>query len=208
MVEETRSSNRTLILLAVGALLLALVVAVVVLVVVIGRDGDSGQGAAADSAKLIPADALMFFSMAPDFTAADNFDVIRQAWGDIPDFAKVVDNWPAVLFEEVEELDFNTDIGPWLGDEVSFSMGADFFTSLGDSVDSTFEKIPILEATNPADMRMGAVQFAVPEFTVPTFEADNNKIQWYIKVHGDIHRWPDIDEEYEVTVLPLPVAGN
>ena len=88
-------------------------------------------------------------------------------------------------------------------ESATYRRGTDTVTD-----DSTFEKIPILEATNPADMRMGAVQFAVPEFTVPTFEADNNKIQWYIKVHGDIHRWPDIDEEYEVTVLPLPVAGN
>lgn len=73
---------------------------------------------------------------------------------------------------------------------------------------NTFERIPIIEATNPNDMRTGRVQFAVPEFTMHSFEAPNNKIEWMLKVHGDIPRWPDMQEEYAVTVLPLAPSGR
>lgn len=68
---------------------------------------------------------------------------------------------------------------------------------------SIFEKITIAEATAQADMRMGRVHFAMPEFTMPTLDLPNNKIQWVLRVEGSIPRWPDVEEEYPVNVLPL-----
>jgi hypothetical protein len=112
------------IILAVAALLLVAIVAILVVTLVL-RDDESGEGVTAGAAKLMPADTLFFMSMNPDLTAADNFDTVRRAWGDIPEFAKVVDNWPAVLFEDVEELDYETDIGSWLGSEMSIGMMGD-----------------------------------------------------------------------------------
>ena len=36
-----------------------------------------------------------------------------------------------------------------------------------------------------------------------TFTANNNKIIWTIKMKGDINRWPDIDESFDITVTAL-----
>lgn len=48
----------------------------------------------------------------------------------------------------------------------------------------------------------GNASLAVPERTMPTFEADNNKIQWRLKVHGDVPFWPDVNESFAITVHP------
>lgn len=69
---------------------------------------------------------------------------------------------------------------------------------------SIFEKIVIVETEVAAEIRQGEVAVTVPEFTAPTFNAPNNKIQWQVKVHGDIRRWPDVNEEFELVVSPLP----
>ena len=68
---------------------------------------------------------------------------------------------------------------------------------------STFLKELILETSAPSDMRAGTVKLSVPEFSMHTFEARNNKITWQIRVHGDIKNWPDLSDEYILTVLPL-----
>lgn len=93
----------------------------------------------------------------------------------------------------------------WLeGQETAtYTRGTDSCTDF-----NVFEYIPIAEATDARDMRTGRVQFAIPEYTMHTFTASNNKICWLLKVHGDVPRWPDIRQEYELTVLPLPLAGE
>ncbi len=69
---------------------------------------------------------------------------------------------------------------------------------------SLFEKVPVFETDNAAEMRVGKVQIAVPEFTMHSLVAPNNRIKWSIKVHGEVHRWPDVNVEFPITVLPLP----
>ena len=73
---------------------------------------------------------------------------------------------------------------------------------------SIFEKITIAQATAQADMRMGKVDFAMPEFTMPTLDLPNNKIQWVLRVEGSIPNWPDVEEEFPVNVLPLALPGT
>ena len=68
---------------------------------------------------------------------------------------------------------------------------------------NVFLKELILETSSPGDMRAGTVKLTIPEFSIHTFEAPHNKITWYVRVHGDIKSWPDISEEYVITVLPL-----
>jgi hypothetical protein len=135
--QATPSTNRNLILLAAGVLVVALVVIAVVAFVVLGDD--SGQGKTAESAVLMPADTWMFFSMQVDLPAAENFDVVRNAWQDVPEFGKVVENWPAALFEDAEEVDYEADIKPWLGNEVAFGMGGDLAALMQQSSDMSFE---------------------------------------------------------------------
>ena len=70
--------------------------------------------------------------------------------------------------------------------------------------ESTFQKQVLVETEVTREMLSGRVQIAIPEFSAPTFSASNNKIVWSIKVHGDIKRWPDVNEEFEIPVSPLP----
>ena len=40
-----------------------------------------------------------------------------------------------------------------------------------------------------------------------TFVAPHNKVLWTLAVAGEIARWPDVAEEFELLVLPPAVAG-
>jgi len=73
---------------------------------------------------------------------------------------------------------------------------------------STFLETVLFETDVPGDMPFGEVPVTVPEFTAPSFEASNNKIVWSIKVHGDIRRWPDVKQDFPLTVSPLPPAAG
>jgi hypothetical protein len=48
----------------------------------------------------------------------------------------------------------------------------------------------------------GRTRIEVPGDSAPTFEASNNKILWSVKVHAEIPHWPDVIEEFPLTVLP------
>ena len=41
-----------------------------------------------------------------------------------------------------------------------------------------------------------------------SFAGSNNKIVWEIKLHGDIQRWPDVDDSFPLVVLPHQIEGN
>jgi hypothetical protein len=74
--------------------------------------------------------------------------------------------------------------------------------------ESIFEKQVLVETENPREIMAGRVSFTIPEFTAPSFAASNNKIVWMVRVHGDIKRWPDVNEEFEFDVAPLPPVGE
>jgi hypothetical protein len=68
-----------------------------------------------------------------------------------------------------------------------------------------FFKQVLLETEDKSRMQVGEVELNVPADTMHSWEASKNKIVWILKVHGDIRRWPDISDEYEVKVQPLKV---
>ena len=49
---------------------------------------------------------------------------------------------------------------------------------------------------------LNATDFLIPADSMHSFEANNNEIEWVIKVDGVIDRWPDIEYEYPVWVRP------
>jgi hypothetical protein len=83
-------------------------------------------------------------------------------------------------------------------EEAQYRRGTDTVTDR-----QVFEKILVAQADHLADFRTGRIEFAVPEYTMPSFEAPNNKIVWKLEVQGTISRWPDVSEEFNITVLPL-----
>lgn len=48
--------------------------------------------------------------------------------------------------------------------------------------------------------RDGTLQ--VPADAMHSFEASNNKLEWFVRVHVDVQEWPDMVELYDLTVLP------
>ncbi len=67
---------------------------------------------------------------------------------------------------------------------------------------NTFFTFQLAQTTNPAQMSYGEIGFAVPAETMHSFAADNNKIIWSLNVAGDIERWPDIKDEFDITITP------
>jgi hypothetical protein len=53
----------------------------------------------------------------------------------------------------------------------------------------------------------GEIAVNIPSNSMHSFDAPNNKIVWAIKVHGDIAKWPDVDLEFPITVLPATGSG-
>lgn len=65
-----------------------------------------------------------------------------------------------------------------------------------------FAKIPLFSADTPEQIGQGKAAVVVPTDTMHSFEARNNKIEWVVKVQGEIPRWPDVKDEYAIVVLP------
>ena len=65
-----------------------------------------------------------------------------------------------------------------------------------------FERISVYESGPEGDLRSGRAIVPIPRDTMPSFAASNNKIVWTLQVKGEIPRWPDVDEEFALTILP------
>ena len=48
----------------------------------------------------------------------------------------------------------------------------------------------------------GQILLQIPASTMPTFEADNNRIEWRLTVRGDIPFWPDMKAEFPLRLYP------
>ncbi len=49
----------------------------------------------------------------------------------------------------------------------------------------------------------GAAEIAIPGDTMHSFASANNAVIWSLSVHGDIPRWPDVDESFQIEVRPM-----
>ncbi|RMF29681.1 MAG: DUF3352 domain-containing protein [Chloroflexi bacterium] len=122
---RNRGRATKVILLAVGALLLALIACGGIAFIM--RDQLATllpflqQGAESRAADIIPPDTFLFATFNPNLQQADNFDLVKQAWGDLPEVEDKLENWPAALFED-SDFDYETDIEPWLGPEAAVAV--------------------------------------------------------------------------------------
>lgn len=60
----------------------------------------------------------------------------------------------------------------------------------------------LTSTTVQAMIASGSASVAVPEDSMHTFDSGNNEIRWFIQVHGSISKWPDIKDQYPMTVRP------
>jgi hypothetical protein len=58
----------------------------------------------------------------------------------------------------------------------------------------------LVDATHAMNIARGSGTIRIPADSMHTFGADNNKVIWTLHVDGDIARWPNIDETFDITV--------
>lgn len=70
---------------------------------------------------------------------------------------------------------------------------------------NVFADIEVTQLSSTREMVSGSAQVNIPADSMHSFSAQHNKIVWSIQVKGEIARWPDLKEEFALTVLPARV---
>ena len=88
-------------------------------------------------------------------------------------------------------------------ESATYQRGTDTHTDT-----ETFATIDVADVTDRREIFAGSAVLHIPDSTMHSFKANNNKIVWQLHVHGDIARWPDVDEKFEIVVLPAAPEGS
>jgi hypothetical protein len=83
-------------------------------------------------------------------------------------------------------------------EEARYRRGTDTYTDR-----ETFATIHAVDTDQPFEIPAGSAHLSIPEGTMHSFAADNNKIVWMLKAECEIPGWPDSVDEYEIQVKPL-----
>ena len=65
----------------------------------------------------------------------------------------------------------------------------------------------LVNTGNDWEIPNGAAELTIPSETMHSFEGDANKIIWEIKVEGEIARWPDVGENFPITIRPIRIEN-
>ena len=84
-------------------------------------------------------------------------------------------------------------------EEATYRRGTD--TSTDKNVFAT------IEIARKPNADPGRARVEIPEGTMHSFNSDHNKIVWEIHVKGEIGYWSDVDETFEIEVLPKKSLG-
>jgi hypothetical protein len=82
-------------------------------------------------------------------------------------------------------------------ESATYTRGTDTVTET-----QVFATIPIIVLADHADMVAGKKAIVIPPRVVPTFRAQHNKLEWILVVKGDIPRWPDMHDTYDIVITP------
>jgi hypothetical protein len=93
-----------------------------------------------------------------------------------------------------------TDVRLWLEgrEEATYRRGTDTRTDK-----ETFAELEIATVSGLGSGEPGRATLRLPERTMHSFKADNNRVVWALKLKGGIARWPDVNEEFPVTVAAV-----
>ncbi|MBN1125311.1 MAG: DUF3592 domain-containing protein [Sedimentisphaerales bacterium] len=83
-------------------------------------------------------------------------------------------------------------------EEATYQQGTRTYTDK-----STFHETEVFSTDNPQQMTFGRTMLHIPNETMHSFKADHNKIIWTLTAHGDIAKWPDMKDTFEITITPL-----
>jgi len=68
---------------------------------------------------------------------------------------------------------------------------------------STFAVIEICTTNAQREILFGSRSITLPIDSMHSFDAPNNKIQWTVRVQGEIPWWPDVSEDFPFRVTPI-----
>jgi hypothetical protein len=91
---------------------------------------------------------------------------------------------------------------PRLGDQLRLEWK---FT--GRAEREVFASFDLADTSNDWEIPQGTVEIEVPADTMHSFEAENNKIIWEIKVEGEIEKWPDVGQNFSIAIRPMRVEN-
>lgn len=89
-------------------------------------------------------------------------------------------------------------------EEATYQRGTDTVTDT-----NTFVTYDLVRVAEPDARRLSAgddARLDLPTDTMHSFEASRNKIRWQLKATGAIPRWPDIEDTFELTLLPARLS--
>ena len=83
-------------------------------------------------------------------------------------------------------------------EKATYRRGTDTYTDR-----EVFASLELMDTLSDWEISRGSTEVEIPEDTMHSFTSANNAIVWSLYVHGDIARWPDVSETFEIEVLPL-----
>lgn len=66
-----------------------------------------------------------------------------------------------------------------------------------------FASFDLVATSNDWEIPQGTAEIEIPDDTMHSFTSNNNGVVWTLIVLGDIPRWPDVMETFEIEVRPM-----
>ena len=85
-------------------------------------------------------------------------------------------------------------------EEATYQRGTDTHTD-----QEVFATHTLIDTGSDWEIPRGTATVVIPGDTMHSFAADNNKIVWELKVAGEIDRWPDVGQNFPITIRPMRV---
>lgn len=82
-------------------------------------------------------------------------------------------------------------------EEATYSRGTNTITER-----RVFAKVELFTNHDPLSMARGAAEIRVPADSMHTFFAAHNSIVWLVRLRGEIPMFPDVNDEFPITVQP------
>jgi len=85
-------------------------------------------------------------------------------------------------------------------EEATYQRGTDTHTDR-----EVFAVHTLVDTGNDWEIPQGTAAIVIPPDTMHSFTGTSNKIIWEIKVAGEIDRWPDVGQNFPITIRPMRV---
>jgi hypothetical protein len=90
-------------------------------------------------------------------------------------------------------------------ESASYTQGTDRRTDTHESVEEFYE-LDIGEMEAGKELH-GQHEFIIPADGMHTFKAENNRLEWFLRVRLNAMEWPDLADEFELNVQPKKAWG-